>query len=453
MKKRMLSLAASTLLVSSAMAAANIATDGTGDMLVAPMYTYAYDYNTKIVLMNTDNEHAYLVRVGLFDQNASKEVFDVALMMSPGDSWDALIKDGRIISNDDSNWAGPIDHVISYATDSNIDPSTGYIVVNVLYELNNTNPLVANALHRSNYSSSYKMTTTDVASIDKSTLKFLFKQALNGDSTLVVDKSQINQDAIGGYVTISSVTNGTLHTTLPLFAFEHTREGATAITEGAGFKFGEPYHAENFVNPTEVLNLIKYRYVSIPYQLENSDAKLNLTFILDHLHDDSRTYKQNFRNMSEKFPEETGQCLQGDDLVNYIESNKDKFPDAKDHSLSPYREPTCELQFHQPALSLKNEVDGIIVSQALEREQMKTFDRIIKYWGVDNTYHTVVDTLPWNDVTPADYKSGMYQVHDIKNVIPDQRAGDTPGYIPTYFDIQIIDGVPFLNWNYAIRNK
>ncbi len=475
MKKKMLSLVASTMLVSSAMAAANIATDGTGDYLVAPMYTFGNGYDTKLVLMNTDNEHAYLVRGVVRSGVDSREIQDFTIMLSPGDVWDATIADNRIVSNDDSNWNLPLDEPLK-------DVETGYVEFYVLAELNNDKPEVTAALHHSNYSNAYKMVTTDVGSIDKADLKSFFITALGGenaatrdpvagDLTYVVTPAQINNDAIGGYVTISSTINGTLHTTLPLFAFEHTRETGSNLN-AFGMAPGEPSNINAYVGEqgkTDILNLVRYNYVSIPYSLEESDAKLNFTFIQDYNKLDEgntgkvqdRSFKQNFRNMSEKYPVETMSCLEGQELIDYVTAT---FEDAKNPNISIYNPPKCEIKAGY-SLTLGNEVDAVVVSQALAFEANKKYTRVITYWTKDEAYKTVEETLSWNDVDPVDYATGMYQIHNIQNIYDledglqfddgQTRYGQTlqAGYIPTYFDIKILDGKSFLNWNYAITNK
>ncbi len=476
MKKRVVSIVASAILASSAMAAANVATDGTGDYLVAPMYTFSNGYTTKLVLMNTDNDHAYLVRGVVRSGVDSHEIKDFTIMMSPGDVWDATIADDRIVSNDDSNWNIPLDESLK-----GVD--TGYVEFYVLAELDNNKPEVAAALRHSNYTDAYKMVTTDVASIDKADLKNFFIAALGGenaatrdpasaDLSYVLTPAQISSDAIGGYVTISSTINDTLHTTLPLFAFEHTRENGANL-DTIGMAPGEPSRIEPYVGGnqgrTDILNLLRYNYVSIPYSLENSDAKLNFTFIQDYNSVDEgntgkiqdRSFKQNFRNMSEKYPAETVNCLQGQELIDYVTATYD---DAKNPNISVYNPPKCEIRAGY-SLTLANEVDGVIVSQALAFEANKKYTRVLTYWTKDDTYKTVEESLPWNDVDPADYATGMYQIHNIQNIYDledgvqfddgQTEYGQTlqAGYIPTYFDIKILDGKAFLNWNYAITNK
>ena len=381
MEKKLVSFVASALLVSSAMAAPNIATDGTGDYLVAPMYTFANGYETKLVLMNTDNEHSYLIRASVRRAKDSDEVLDFTIMLSPGDVWDATIANNRIVSTDDSNWNGTLDEELHNA-------ETGYVDFYILAELNNNKPEVAAKLHHSNYSAAYKTTTTDVISIDKTDLKNLFVTALGGenaatrdpsvaDLSYVLDPSQISSDAIGGYVTISSTSNDMLHTTIPLFAFEHTRETGGNLAD-PGFAPGEPTYPGRYLGAggmVGVLNLIRYNYVSIPYNLVDGDAKVNFTFIQDYNAVDEgntgkvqdRSFKQNFRNMSEKYPVETMSCLEGQALIDYVTS---KFPDAKNPNISIYNPPSCTLKGGY-TLTMANEVDGIVVSKALSFESNK----------------------------------------------------------------------------------
>jgi len=476
MKKGFISLAASALLASSLMAAPKIAQDGTGDYLIAPMYTFTNGYTTKIVLMNTDNEHAYFIRGVIWDQNASRHVKDFSIMMSPGDVWEAEIKDGKIISVDDSNWNNPLEEELRLPNGEIAE--TGYVEFYVLGELNNDNPDVASKIHRSNYTDAYKLVTTDVASINKSDLKNLFAIALGGENIAststpnldyLVSPKDISNDAIGGYVTIQSTTHDTLSTTIPLFAFEDTRENGAQV--GAGFIPGDDTRIDNYISSNdqrEIRNLLRYSYASIPYSLDNSDARINFTFVLDHNQVDEgatgriqdRTYKQNFRNMSEKYPQESISCLEGKALTDYITS---KFDDAANPNISRYIPPTCKLQAGYK-LYLANEVDGVTVSQALAFEATKTYKRIITYYTKDHQIKTVVESYRWNDVDPADYKQGMFQIHDIQNVFDledgtrydDGQTIDSTldaAYIPTYYDIKVIDGRAFINWNYAITNK
>ena len=472
MEKKLVSFVASALLVSSAMAAPNIATDGTGDYLVAPMFSTLNGYETKLVLMNTDNEHAYLVRGVVRRAKDSLELVDFTIMLSPGDVWEGKIIDDKVISTDDSNWRPNLNELITKKCKeqglAEDECKIGYVDFYVFSELNNAKPEVAAAFKDSNYTAAYQTSTVNVTSIDKPTLKSLFVAALGAenaqegtgrtaDPTYVVAPSQINNDAIGGYVTISSVKSDTLYATLPLFAFEHTREEGQTL-QAPGFCPGEGSNPENYFGSLSamdaILNLIRYKYASIPFNLENGDAQMVFTFILDFYEGEQiRSFKQNFRNMTEKYPIQKG-CLEGQALVDYI---NEKYKDMQDPTISPYFPPKCEIEESSYTFTMKNEVATLTISQQLKYERQKTYKRIITYTAKDNGRKQVAEILQWNDVNLTDYTSGMYQVHDIQNkpIYGQARYGGNlkAAYIPTYFEIRKIGGKQFLNWNYAIPNK
>ena len=476
MRKGLLSLVASTLLVSSAMADVNIATDGTGDYLVAPLYSTLNGYKTILKIMNTDNEHAYLVRGVLRRYTDSQEVVDFTIMLSPGDVWEAKVINDRIISTDDSNWNGDLNEsivkVCTQEGDSSETCQKGYVEFFVLAELNNNKPEVAAALHDSNYTTAYQTSTLNVKSIHKSDLKHLFVTALgaenalegvnrSADLTYVVSPSDINNDAIGGYVTLSKVTHDQdiLHTTLPLFAFEHTRENGGNIQQ-LGYLAGETTVTENYITPsnqTQIRNLLRYNYVSIPYDRSKSgnDAQAVFTFLLDQspVQYQTRTFKQIFRDMAEKFPNEL-RCPEGQELVDYIQA---KYKDLQDPSISPYEAPTCEVIPHPIELTMSNEVGTLTVSRQLNIETQKRYTLRITYTSTTTGVGTVKEeTLQWNDVTLDDYLKGMYQVHNILNHPLDNQTADgtqRAAYLPTYFSLKKVGDKIFLNWNYAIRNR
>ncbi len=472
MEKKLVSFVASALLVSSAMAAPNIATDGTGDYLVAPMFSTIEGYETKLKLMNTDNEHAYLVRGVVRRYGDSAELVDFTIMLSPGDVWEGKIVDDKIISTDDSNWRSNLNELITKkCIEQNLSDQEckrGYVEFYVLAELNNAKPEVAAAFKKSNYSAAYQTTTVNVTSIDKPQLKSLFVAALGAenaqegiertaDTTYVVDPSQINNDAIGGYVTLSSVKSDTLYTTLPLFAFEHTRETGQSL-QAQGFAPGEVSRPENYFGSLsaidDILNLIRYKYASIPFNLENGDAQMVFTFILDHYEGDQiRSFKQNFRNMTEKYPIQN-KCLKGQALIDYI---NEKYKDLQDPTISPYYPPKCEIKETSYTFTMKNEVANLQISEQLKYETQKKYTRIITYTAKDNIRKKVPEPLQWNDVNLTDYTSGMYQVHNIQNkpIYGQAQYGGNlkAAYIPTYFEIRKIGGKEFLTWNYAIMNK
>jgi len=485
MLRRSLSFIAAALLTSSSAMAVNIATDGTGDYLIAPLYTYNNGYQTHLTLMNTDNEHAYLVRGVIRRGKDTREVKDFTLMMSPGDVWTATIADGRIISDDDSNWD-------ENGLDLPVEESEGYIEFFVLAELNNDDPRVANVLENSDYTYAYQSTTVNASKIDKKALKELFAQAIGGyninqiignpDLSLVVPASEISSDAIGGYVRLESTTRDMLSTSIPLFAFENAREKGTSLV-GTGFIPGEISNVSAYLgdNVKAIRDLLRHKYISVPYdRRDGGDTQVVLTFILDGNDIDEgntgavqdRTYKQLFRNLSEQYPKETLACISGS-LQDYIE---EKFGDSTDPdikpanpSISPYTNPTCTLRGGytlklSPNSNGSEEVNFINVSTAQSFEASKEYSRVITYQTESGKIRTVVERLPWNDFNPDDYLQGMFQIHDVQNIYDTEDGikfddGQTvdgtlqAAYIPTFFDIKIVNGQPFINWNYAITTK
>jgi len=455
-KKGLLSLAASALLASSAMAV-NIANDGTGDYLVAPMYTFDNGYKTHLTIMNTDNEHAYVVRAVIRRDINSTHVRDFDLVLSPGDVWEGTIEECRVHSDDPSYWGNTPDDLLDEEltlpeAKSKENPKgcvkNGYIDFHVVVQFDNNNPLVQQILQSSNYSKEYKNSgTVDISKMDKAALKSVAELFEAGDLDVVTGNKNINNDAIGGFVRIESTTNGLLSTAIPLFAFEDTRKnGSGDLKEFERGKYLEPGF---FLNEPEVRDLIRFDNVSIPYHYipGEADTRAVFTFPLNSDYEDERLYKQVIRNMEEKYPMETAYCLDGAELEAYVQEN---FEDAWDPIISPYDPPTCELKYRWPILKFTKEVDGIKVSQAIKNETKKTYYRVITYKTKLADRKTVEEPFNWNDVDPADYTAGMYQIHDIINNDPDPST--KAAYIPTFFDIKFVDGVPFMNWNYAIRN-
>lgn len=110
MRKSLISLAAASLVVTSSIADVdtipNIATDGTGQFLIAPAFFATADYETDLKLVNTDTDSLFLYRVTVRDYVSSEEV-DFPICLTPGDVWSAKIsnQDGRVFlsSTDESN--------------------------------------------------------------------------------------------------------------------------------------------------------------------------------------------------------------------------------------------------------------------------------------------------------------------------------------------------------------
>jgi len=111
LKKRLVSGAAALALAGTAAMAVNIAQDGTGDYLIAPVYVAnSAGWETKIKVVNTNTTQAVVAKVVIRDGATSKEVLDFPIYLTPGDVWTAtLYNDGgtvKIKSTDDSLMLG-----------------------------------------------------------------------------------------------------------------------------------------------------------------------------------------------------------------------------------------------------------------------------------------------------------------------------------------------------------
>ena len=84
-----------------------IATDGTGDFLLAPLYIAKDDICSVVKVFNTNETSSILAKVAFREHVSSHEV-DFPIFLSPGDVWSGTVcqaKDGSVslTSTDDSN--------------------------------------------------------------------------------------------------------------------------------------------------------------------------------------------------------------------------------------------------------------------------------------------------------------------------------------------------------------
>lgn len=106
-----------------------VAPNGKGDLIIFP-YFYAYpgDYSTKIIIINTSNDHSVVAKVIYRSFNWSEELKDHLLFLSPNDVWVGYLVNvngtPRLQSNDDSI-LGRLPSGTAYAEDAdfgNITP-------------------------------------------------------------------------------------------------------------------------------------------------------------------------------------------------------------------------------------------------------------------------------------------------------------------------------------------
>ena len=111
LKKYLVSGAAALALAGSAFAATvSVEKDGTGNYLIAPAYYAVANWQTQLKVVNTNTTAAVVAKVVIREANASREVLDFPIYLTPGDVWVGTLKqengEVKIVSNDDSNMFG-----------------------------------------------------------------------------------------------------------------------------------------------------------------------------------------------------------------------------------------------------------------------------------------------------------------------------------------------------------
>jgi len=118
LRKTIVSGAAALAIMGTAASAVNLATDGTGDYLIAPVYYAAGNWKTDIKVVNTNTTRAVVAKVVVRGGKNSKELVDFAIYLSPGDVWDAKLyqdTDGNVYieSHDDSLMLGQKPEIVT----------------------------------------------------------------------------------------------------------------------------------------------------------------------------------------------------------------------------------------------------------------------------------------------------------------------------------------------------
>lgn len=111
LKKYLVSGAAALALAGSAFAVTvSVEQDGTGNLLIAPAYYAIQNWQTQLKVVNTNTTAAVVAKVVIREANASREILDFPIYLSPGDVWVATLKQEngnvKIVSSDDSNMFG-----------------------------------------------------------------------------------------------------------------------------------------------------------------------------------------------------------------------------------------------------------------------------------------------------------------------------------------------------------
>ncbi len=221
--KKIVSSAAALAIMGSALVAApnattKIATDGTGDYLVFPVYAADTNGNwkTNIKVVNTNTTYAVVAKVVIREAINSAEKLDFPIFLTPGDVWEAeLVSDANgnvfLNCNDDSMVVNGVPastnpvHRPLFAPVPPQNNNYGYIEVFGIAAIDGT-----------------KVDTTwsPNTPLDKVKLYNKYVTDLNGN-TSTGDWTYVDADSIYGQeVLFASNANGNLAMTIPAYALE-----------------------------------------------------------------------------------------------------------------------------------------------------------------------------------------------------------------------------------------
>ena len=221
LKKIVSSAAALAIMGTAAIAADNtntkIATDGTGDYLIFPVYaaTENGNWETTLKVVNTNPTTAVVAKVVIREHVNSAEKLDFPIFLSPGDVWEAkLVAQNGVVyldSTDDSMVVNGVPasvtpvHTPLFAPVAPQDNNFGYVEVFGVAAIDGTKVDGGWAPN---------------SPLDKVAIYNKYVADLNGN-TNTADWMAVDADSIYGEEVISaSGANGNLAMTLPAFALE-----------------------------------------------------------------------------------------------------------------------------------------------------------------------------------------------------------------------------------------
>lgn len=259
-------------LISSAVAAsvfataglADLATDGTGQFLVAPAYFANGGFSTKLKLVNTDLTHSVILRGVIREFEASQEI-DFIVTLSPSDVWEAKIytgADGKVYlqSDDDSNYKDGLKTPVNL---SGVNSAAGHTARTFEKGYVEFYPMAAYAEGGN-------------AKVEKSVLVTRVDALIGGNNA---GATVVGNDMVAGYAT---VMNDSLQAamTIPMTAFENV--AVAAVPSGANVSYAADTNPSVFVNPTQVYTDLRNTTVTAPFEGNGKNDRIYFTFWGDY---------------------------------------------------------------------------------------------------------------------------------------------------------------------------
>lgn len=286
--KKLTSLVASVVCASSLSAGVSLATDGTGDFLIAPFYEAKNDVCSEIKVFNTNETNSILAKVAIREQISSQEV-DLPIFLSPGDAWSGTVCEvqGKVLltSVDDSNHPA-VKEVLASGKDlnahsinaghSNVDFTNGYIEIYPIAQFDENSK----------------------EKVDKEILVKRWDTLASGNLNLKnLVKEGVDNNSLSG--TISFRTNDKETSSLQMKAFENAHSKQRV---GGSIAYAEDTSPEVLLGQkekVEILKLLQNSTTSFMYEEFGKDQFVYFTFPFGYRAGQERSFDFVVRDMSE----------------------------------------------------------------------------------------------------------------------------------------------------------
>lgn len=266
----------------------SLATDGTGDFLLAPFYEAKKDICSEIKVFNTNETSSILAKVSIREQISSQEV-DLPIFLSPGDVWSGKICDtfGKILltSDDDSNHPAAKD-ILAVGKDlnaqsisaghENVDFSRGYIEIYPIAQ--------------------FKEGSTN--KVEKDVLVKRWDALSKGDkSNPKLRKNGVDGNSLSGITLYKTNNRETASMNMTAFEGTHSKQRT-----GASIRYSEDTSPSILLGQSEkkqILKLLQNSTTSFTYDNYGKEQFVYLTFPFGYTHDQERIFKLTVRDMQE----------------------------------------------------------------------------------------------------------------------------------------------------------
>jgi hypothetical protein len=306
LKKLSLSVLLSLTTVTVANASkVKLATDGSGDFLIAPLYIAKEDICSVVKVFNTNETCSILAKVAFREHVSSHEV-DFPIFLSPGDVWVGKVcqsKDGDIVltSSDDSNHPSALQTLVTgqslgqhsiNAIDRHANISKGYVeIAGKSYAIKEAQK--ENIDFTKGYVEVFSIAQFNEGTklkVNKNILVERWDNLERGNLSLPgIRMNGVDNDSLSGLVSYQTANQET--SSLPMVAFENAHERQYA---GSAISYNSDANADLLLGKSkkiEILKLLQKSDLSFTYDNAGANQYLNITFPFSHKEKQSRRFK------------------------------------------------------------------------------------------------------------------------------------------------------------------